>query len=205
MNLNNRPKGFTLIEIIIALSIFAIVALLTASTMYYAFNTRERIINHIDRMVHLQLAISLMERSLMQAIPRAIRSHDMQLIDAFIGQPDYTEFTQNGFPNPSAQEKRSTLKRVAFLCNHHQLQLRQWRALDAVDRKQYQEKILLGNLLRCHFNYLDKHLQVLANWHQSTASLHPLEPLPKAVQLSLTFENHDRFDFLFPIPGAIYD
>ena len=51
-----RVKGFTLIEILIALTVFAILATITSSTLYYAFNTRTRVNEQSERLSTLQLA-----------------------------------------------------------------------------------------------------------------------------------------------------
>lgn len=205
MSKMNNKKGFTLIELLIALSIFAIIATITSSTMYYAFTTRDRVAKHAQQLVTLQLAISLLERDTSQIVERPIRSTDMQEFAAFTGQPKYMELTRSGMANPQSLEKRSTLKRVAYVCKGAQLLRRSWGSLDAVNRDKYDDRVLINNLAKCQFNYLNQNLQVLPEWHGSAPSQNQKsETLPKAVQVILTLNNWGNGNFLFPLPKAIY-
>ncbi|NYQ85965.1 GspJ family T2SS minor pseudopilin variant LspJ, partial [Escherichia coli] len=67
-----KNKGFTLIEILIALTVFAILATITSSTLYYAFNTRTRVNAQAERLNALQLAISIIQQDTSQTVERAI-------------------------------------------------------------------------------------------------------------------------------------
>ncbi len=58
-------------------------------------------------------------------------------------------------------ERRSTLKRVAYVCAEKKLIRRSWENLDTPNRKHYQDKILLDNLEQCSFDYLSNSRQVL--------------------------------------------
>ena len=200
-----RAKGFTLIEILIALSVFAIVATLTSTVLFSSFNTRIRVNRHADRLVSLQLAISLLERDTEQTLVRAIRTNEMKLDPAFTGQSYYMEFTRSGMANPRSLEKQSTLQRVALVCLNHQLLRRSWESLDPVNKKIYEEKILLDNLSNCQFQYLNQTLQVLSEWRENAVSqAQKSEPMPKAIQISLGLNEWGKGSFLFPLPGANY-
>lgn len=192
-------KGFTLIEILIALSIFAVLASLTSSVLYYAFNTNTRLNTHLDRINSIQLAVSLMQQDLSQTLNRAVRRQDMQLSPAWAGQPQYLEFTRDGMPNPKGLEKRSTLKRIAYACKEGKLLRRTWRTLDSVNSAAYEEKILLPSLTSCHFSYFNQNLQLLSEWPEQHQ-----EPFPKAVQIDITIPALGAMSLLFLIPGALY-
>ena len=181
-----RAKGFTLIEILIALSVFAIVATLTSTVLFSSFNTRIRVNRHADRLVSLQLAISLIERDTEQTLVRAIRTNEMKLDPAFTGQSYYMEFTRSGMANPRSLEKQSTLQRVALVCLNHQLLRRSWESLDPVNKK-------------------NQTLQVLSEWRENAVSqAQKSEPMPKAIQISLGLNEWGKGSFLFPLPGANY-
>src|SRR5438105_632303 len=93
-------NGFTLIEILIALAVFAILATITTSVLYNAFTTRARVNEQSALLTELQLAISLIQQDTRQTIERPIRSNEMRLFPAFIGQAHYVEFTRDGNVNP---------------------------------------------------------------------------------------------------------
>ncbi|KTD36232.1 type II secretory pathway protein LspJ [Legionella nautarum] len=199
-------KGFTLIEILIALTVFAILAAITSSAMYYAFNTRSRVSEQAERLNALQLAITLIEHDTEQVIVRDIRAgHEMQLHPVFEGEAQYLEFTRSGFVNPNSEEKRSVLQRVAFLCQNNQLIRRSWVTLDPVNREIYQDKILIDRLMNCQFAYLNHNLQVLSEWRPNAVQQNQrAEPIPKAIQMNLRLNDWGKMSLLFIIPGALY-
>lgn len=200
-----RLKGFTLIELLIALTVFAILATITSSVLYNTFTTRARVNEQIERLNELELAISIIQQDVNQTIQRAIRGNEMRVFPIFVGQLHYLELTRDGVMNPESIEKRSTLKRIALVCEENQLIHRTWRGLDTIDRNTYEDKILINNLSDCHFNYLNQNLQLLPEWRAHAVSQNQRsEPLPKAIQFNVTLKDWGEMNLLFIIPEALY-
>ncbi len=200
-----KIKGFTLIEILIALTVFAIIATITSSTLYYAFNTRTRINEQSVRLSGLQLAISLLQQDISQTVERAIRGNELRLFPVFIGRSHYVEFTRDGVVNPGSVEKRSTLKRVAYVCQKKSLIRRTWNSLDAASRNTYQDKLLIDHLDGCHFGFLNQNLEVFPEWRTDALTQNQKkEVLPKAIQINLKPQDLGSFNLLLIIPGALY-
>lgn len=198
-------QGFTLIEILIALMIFAILATITSASLYNTFNTRARVNEKVQRLSGLQLAMSLLQQDFLQALERPIRSNDMQLLPAFVGEPNMVEFTRDGNINPNSMEKRSSLKRIALVCQGNRLIRRTWASLDPMNHNLYEDKILLDNLNSCHFNYLNHSLQVLSEWRPQALTTNQMkEWSPKAVQLNVTLNDWGEMNVWFVIPGTLY-
>lgn len=202
-----KHRGFTLIEILIALTIFAIIASLTASSMYYAFNTRTRINLEAERLIELQLGLNILERDVIQAANRPVRGNEMRLFGSFIGQPKYVEFTRAGITNPQSAKKQASLQRIALICSSNQLIRRLWTRLDVRDRAAYQDRVLIKNLKGCHFRFLNKNLQVLDEWQEDfvSSAYRRQEIFPKALQLTLNVKEWGEGVFLFPIAAGLYD
>ncbi len=198
-------KGFTLVEILIALSIFAILATLTSSILYSTFNTRQRVNIQAERLRAIQFTVTFLSRDSAQIINRAVRKDAEKFSPPFIGQANYIEFTRAGVANPEAREKRSTLSRVAWLCRQHQLIRRNWPSLDTPKADNYEEKVLLSKLKNCEFAYLNQHLQTLPSWHEQLQQQPEQEPFPKAFRLNLLLENKESLSFLFIIPIGLYE
>lgn len=190
-----RVYGFTLIEILIALAVFAILATITSSAIYHAFNTRARVTLQADRLSALQLAIAILHRDTQQIVARSVRGNKLNISRPFVGQPHYFEFTRGGHANPNGLERRSTLTREAFLCHDSQLIRRRWDTLDGPSRSLYQDRILLDNLTKCQFAYLAQNQQMLPDWKAAT--------LPAAIQLSANVTNWGKISLLFMVKGAI--
>ncbi len=200
-----KTKGFTLLEILIALAVFAILATITSSAMYQAFNTRTKVTMQADRLSHLQLAMALIRRDTQQIVERSVHGNEFHLFPPFTGQPNYIEFTRGGEVNPLGNALSSTLKRVAYLCRRGQLIRRSWEMLDTPNRKQFQDKLLLDNLSQCSFAYMTHHLQILPDWHEFAVKPEQRqETLPTAVQLTLNLKDWGHMSALFIIPEALY-
>ncbi len=200
-----QNKGFTLIELLIALTLFAILATITSSSLYYAFNTRTKVNLQADRLSELQLAISMIEQDTAQVVARATRGNEMRLFPTLIGQPHYVEFTRDGLINPNSLEQRSTLKRVAYLCEQGAFLRRTWDSLDSINRNHYSDRVLITHVSSCHFNYLNHNVQVFDQWREQTREQESsVIQLPTAIQINLTLADWDKLSLLFAIPEALY-
>lgn len=200
-----KIPGFTLLELLIALTIFAILATITSSSIYYAFNTRTRVTIQTDRLSTIQLAVSIMQQDTSQIINRAIRGNEMRLFPVFVGRTQYMEFTRDGVTNPHSIEKRSTLKRVALTCLEGALVHRSWTSLDPLDRNKYKDRILINNLSDCHFNYLNHNLQSLPEWREGALTQgQKAETFPTALQVNMTLKDWGKMNLLFIVPEALY-
>ena len=199
-------KGYTLIEILIALMVFAILATMTSSAMYHVSTTRHRINEQSDRLARLQMTMSLISKEIRQAVDRPITGSNMRQTPAFIGNTKYTEFTRGGLVNPGGHFKTSTLKRVGLVCKDDKLYRRTWAALDFTKKEEYQDKLLLDHLKACHFKYMNHDLQMLDEWRSAAVKAdQKMEPLPKAIQLNLDLQIAGYASLLFTLSEALYN
>lgn len=201
----NCRKGFTLIEILIALTVFAILATITSGILYHSFSTRERVNAQADELNRLELALSLVQKDARHAVPRGVRGDHMMPFAPFIGERRYVELTVDGNINPKALLQRSTLKRVAYLCRKGQLIRRTWTVLDTPNRKERQDQVLLEHLQECHFSFLSDSLEPLNEWRaQAVSQNQKATPLPKAIQLTITLPGWGNASLYFVIPQALH-
>lgn len=200
-----KPLGYTLIEVMIALIVFAVIAVISSSVLYHVFTLRDRVAKQATQLSELQLVMTLFEHDMVQLVPRSVRSNDMHLFSSYIGTNQYIEFTRGGLINPQSFAKRSGLKRIAYLCRSGTLIRRAWDVLDTTDRHRFEDKILLTNLTECSFSYISRYQQVLSEWRASA-----LEPdqksqiLPSGVGLTLNPHGWGKMTFMFVIPEGLY-
>lgn len=145
---SNKPiflsAGFTLLEILIALIIFSIVAIITSMTLQHIFKTQERLNASAERLNQLQLAITILERSIEQIHPDRF----------FIGHINSIEY--------SYHDESNHMRRVTFICRKHQLIKR---------RQNIEDKILLNNISLCEFTFIKQNLKLYKNWSQTAKQL----------------------------------
>ncbi|MCR9191859.1 MAG: type II secretion system minor pseudopilin GspJ [Gammaproteobacteria bacterium] len=200
-----KQRGFTLIEIVVALGIFAILASLTSYIMLQSFRTDERLKTQSQRLHQFEMTITLMRREIAQIINRPVRGNNQALFPAFIGHADNVEFTRSGAVNPGALEQRSTLKRIAYLCYGHTLIRRTWNTLDSPDRNQFHDKILFDHLKKCAFSYTNRKHASLTEWKiikkkgQNTPAKFPI-----SITAHLSTEQWGTTNLVFVIPVGLY-
>ena len=200
-----RNKAFTLMEVLIALMVFSIIATITSSAMFYAFDTRSRINAYADKLTLLQLAVHLIEQDTNQIIDRPIRGDNMRMFPSFTGTSDYIEFTRAGFVNPNQRATRSTLKRVAYLCLDTRLIRRSWAQLDTPKRMKYEDRTILTDLSDCNFKYIDNKQQKYSEWLATIINTtQEKQPFPTIIELTLKLKDWGSIILLFIVPEALY-
>ena len=95
-----KQSAFTLLEILIALVVFSILATITSSAMYHAFNTRAIVTKQADKLSVIELAMAVIRRDTQQIVERSVRSNTSKQLPIFTGRPQYLEFTRGGKVNP---------------------------------------------------------------------------------------------------------
>lgn len=201
----SKIKGYTLIEVIVALAVFAVVATMTGGVMLQAFETKKRLAAQTEQLNEVHVMLTLIRREIAQITNRAIRGNEGRLYPPFIGESNYIEFTRGGFVDPNTQSQSSTLKRVAFLCGHGALTRRSWASIDSPTRQDVNDQILLRHLTHCSFAYISQSQEHLPSWRPYAVSQKQKNAfIPTAVELSITFKDLGSAKLLFPIPEGLY-
>jgi len=183
-----RQSGFTLIEVIIAMSIFAIVSILAYSGLHSVINTKSHTENSLERLRELQMTMLGLSGDLQQLSNR--NGHDAlggNLLNLSTQDSNYIlAFTRSGWRNP-ANLARSTLQRVAYRLDEDKLIRYYWPHVDRADDEQFFERSLIGNIESLDIRFLDDKNQWQSNWPSASelASAEPSTSLPVAVEFTL--------------------
>lgn len=133
MNISQAQHGFTLTEMLVAITIFAIVATISYSSLSTALITRERTEAFHRDLTDLQIAIQIIDKDFRQILNRPVRDPfgGAEMFAALrIGSNDsLVEFTHSGWPNP-LNMPRSELRRVAYRIDDNKLIRQHWQHVD---------------------------------------------------------------------------
>jgi len=193
-------RGFTLLEILIALFIFTLISVILTSALHSIFAVESHTEKNAQRLSKLQLTLLLLSRDLEQSIDRPIVTDTGTLEASFIGTSDSVRFTRGGFANPLGASQRSTLQRVEYSLSNGNLIRTTWLSLDQADKTQSQQRILMNNVDEFHIEYLDQAGHFSPKWPAPNST--PAQVLPIAVKVSLTLTDWGKLSQLYIISGS---
>ena len=123
---NNYTFGFTLIEMMIAVFIFSVVATLSYSGLNYILKGQSYLQTSSNQLKDLQLTFRYFEKDINQMINRSVRNQYQDLQPAFVGDEDKAfSFTHAGWRNP-ANLVRSKMQRVSYELDENTLKRYTW-------------------------------------------------------------------------------
>ncbi|MCW8934861.1 MAG: type II secretion system minor pseudopilin GspJ [Gammaproteobacteria bacterium] len=188
LNSSARLSGFTLIEVIIAMSIFAIVSLLAYTGLHSVITSKSHTEGSLERLRELQMTMLTLSGDMQQLTDR--KGQDAlggTLLNVSTQNSDYIlTFTRGGWRNP-ANLPRSTLQRVAYRLDEDKLIRLYWTHVDRADDEQLVERTLISNIESLELRFLDDKNQWQTNWPTANnlASATPSNALPIAVEVIL--------------------
>ena len=215
--------AFTLIELMIALVIFSVVAVLSVTGMRSLIDAKQQQIAHSADLKQLQLAQALLSRDIQQIINRPMRDANNAIAPGFVGYSlldvggqldngEHTlfEFTRMGYPNPRSTAARSTLERIRYSVNHQELIRTVWAGVDNLANAQATELVLLKNLEGIQLSYIDSTGNEAANWLTEFAGLTidnslnftPQRNLPSALDIKLSLKQFGALEWYFLLAGG---
>ena len=189
-------KGYTLIEVVIALAIFAILSTLSVGLLSRAFETKNKLASQISPLSDIQLMATRISQDAAQMVAREVRDQDMKKTPAFVANIKYIEFTRGGFVSISPKDHQSTLRRVALSCENHKLVRKTWPKLDGFERDKPQTQTLLTHLERCSFAFTSSRRRWSDEWRGDDNSL------PSSFKLYISIKDMGEVGLVFAIPGG---
>ncbi len=140
----NLVTGFTLFEVLIAVSIFALISTIAMTNLIQVGRAGERISNAQQRLSDIQFAMAYMAKDMTQMINRKVRDQYGDEQNQFVLSDNVLQFTHTGWAN-LLQQTRSQLQRVAYRLEDEKLLREYWLQLDqGYTSKPIQQSLLDG-------------------------------------------------------------
>ncbi len=193
-------RGFTLLELIVAIAIFAIVAVLAYGGLNSVLNQRRGIEDRLNRIATLQKAYMRMRADFQQIRNRSVRDPYGDQLPALYVTPSspMLEFTRGGWRNPLFQP-RSSQERVSYRVNDAKLLRDSWRVLDRVQGSEPNELVMLEGVDEIAWRFFGPDGSWQPNWpplnslNLNTNSVSP----PTAIEITLKTRDWGQLRFLF--------
>jgi general secretion pathway protein J len=202
----SNSKGFTLLELLVALAIFALLAAMSYGGLQAVLNQQWHTEQAADRLAELQKIYLLMQRDIEQVVPRPVRDEFGDAQQPLVGD-DSLRLTRGGWRNPAGRP-RSTLQRVGYAYEEQQLVRYVWSVLDRAQDSEPLKQPLIEDVERMQLRYLDDDDVWKEQWPDSSGSvstevaagLSDFPELPKAVEVSIEHKTYGTLVWLFQLP-----
>jgi general secretion pathway protein J len=202
-----KQSGFTLLEILIAIAIFAIVAVLAYSGYSELTRQAERLAATAARTRAVQTTMQRLVQDFSSIEPRPVREplgdnvQPALISDARSEQ--LAELTHSGWSNP-AGVPRSTLQRVSYRLEDGKLSRNYWVMLDRTLSTEPVHTVLLDNVKAVKLRFMGPNHRFTEQWPALGGG--PGGPaaarlLPIAVEITLELEDWGKITRLVEVAG----
>lgn len=177
-----KDAGFTLVEMLVALSVFALLSIAGVSLLSFSIDSRARTGQQLDTLAGIARTRSLLSADLAQATPRLWRDESGQRRAAFVGGNDGTALAlvRGGWVNEGAAQ-RSSLQRVVYRLEADRLVRASSPMVDGSPDNPPAVLLTGVTSLRLRFHSGGEWRD---SWQPATADA-PLDTLPDAVEMTV--------------------
>lgn len=191
--MRNANQGFTLLELLVAMTIFASMSIMAYSGLSNAIVANDVITEKEEKLKVLQRAMTFIDRDLRQLVLRSRTSGYDQTIQAFtygLDSDGLLEFTRAGNANPTGMP-RSSLQRIRYDFDDNKLIRNSWNIVDHLELEPV-NMTLLDEVDSIELRLLDGNNEWKTNWTSQNS-------LPIVVELSLEHKHWGKIQRLIPI------
>lgn len=165
---SNKTLGFTLVEILVALLVFAVVGLLSTRLLSQSIDNQNNLQDRGQRLAEIHRTMRVLQRDIVQLSRRKIRdARGEELPALMVSDQGAIEFSRVGWRNPLRQP-RSEVQRVGYRWQDENIIRGYWLTLDRSYDAEPAYQTLLEDVEAIEFFAVDQ----LGNEHRQW----PLDP-----------------------------
>jgi len=201
-----RSQGFTLVEVLVALGLFALVSLMGYRGLNTLIDTQQHLQTRDEKWHALDHCFILFRSDIDQVVDRPIRNssgveEESVLADFDAGGTLDTLIAWTKMGSPNLGTLGAAPQRVGWRLRNHQIERLSWDVLDQGPRSEPQPTVILQ-----HVEHFELRLLGPAGPQQAWDS-HWRKPahlgLPRAIEISVELEDGLKITRVFDVPAAI--
>ena len=186
-----NTRGFTLLEILVAMAIFTLIGLAGNAVLTSVLDSNKLSKQRTEHLNNLRRAMLTLERDILQATPRSVRIEGQNTSIVMSGARDLLEsegdglaFVHGGWHNPQQMLPRSTLQAVGYRLQEGRLEKLYGNYVDNIIGYEPKVRVLLEEVEDFQVEYLlaDQDDPKNNKWSESYKGT----TLPKALAIEIT-------------------
>lgn len=198
--MKRTERGFTLLEVLVALVIFALLTLAAQAIFQGVLRNNSVTKAKILRLNELSFAMQQLENDFTHGVARTRRESAERNPAVFVGaegllesRGDGVTFIRNGWFNPDARLRRSELQRLGWRLQGDQLERLSWLYPDSLPGTQPHRAVILKSVRQFRLRYYRN-----GSWTSRWTTTHQL---PQAVEVTLELSDHGSVTRRFLLAG----
>lgn len=199
-----KNRGFTLIEVIVALSIFAVLSIIGYKGISSLIQTKERVEVEDAKWQQMILFFDRFELDVKQSVNRPIRTREDTVEPAWLGRPSFSgedgaQLVFSRFGDPEQLGFLMDTRRVGYRLHDGAIELLIWPSLDVAPSSKPEVFKVLTHVAQISFSYLSADGRWLNVWPEATVTTQQKSFAPSAVQLIIKLETGEMVTRVFAL------
>ncbi len=188
-------RGFTLIEVMTALLVLSLLALMSYRGLGAVLDAREHVKHETDKWRSVAAFFARFERDVELAAPRPVRSAT-GIAPAWLGTASGTAALRLEFSRFASNAGVDTARRIGYRLNDKdEVELWLWPGLDVAPDAQPARYAVLTGVKTFELQYLNPALAWVDAWPSSPTD----QPIPRAVRLRIVLASNEEIVRVFAL------
>ncbi len=202
--MRTKTHGFTLLELLIASSIFAIIAIVSYAAISNIQIQRQHSTARKTQLDDLQRTWQWLATDLMQLTERPVSEsldRSSPALIAPVSEEMPMELTRTGWHLPPIKQlpARSHLQRVRYRLEDGNLRREHDYQLDALGQRKHKTRLLLTNVDQIAIRFLSADNSWHTSWPQNRDDAAQASSIPRAIEVTVTLDQLGDIQRLFTI------
>lgn len=194
---HRAQAGFTLIEVVVAVALFALVAALAYGGLESVLSARSQLSEQARQLARLQFAVGQIERDLRAIAQRPVRDGFGQRQPMLVGSSSGIELSRHGYAN-ALDAARAEIERAAYRRVEGRLVRLRWPVLDRAPGTQPEQVELLDRVSDFRLRYVGRTGRDYDRWPAPGVS----DALPLRVEVELDVDGLGLIRRVLELPDA---